>query len=351
MTDSGTPIWESTLVRPDSPLKEVIETVDRCGLQVALVVSESGELLGIMTDGNIRRSVLAGVTLDTEIRTVMNANPLTAPEGMSRSEMLSLLRSRGLHHLPVVDSQGRVVGLVTSDSLRGWDRRENWVILLAGGTGKRLRPLTEHRPKPLVPVQGRPILDHILEGLADQGFTRVFISVNYLADKIEEYAGSGERWGVDISYLTEDEPLGTAGPISVLPELPTQPIIVINGDILTQADLRCMLDFHHESGDSATMAVREYDIQIPYGVVTATAGKVDGIDEKPIHSFFVSAGIYVLSPGALSRLEPSTRCDMPTLLERLIGEGERVGTYPMREYWIDVGHLDELERANREWGV
>jgi NDP-sugar pyrophosphorylase family protein len=223
------------------------------------------------------------------------------------------------------------------------------VVLMAGGLGTRLQPLTDECPKPLLAVGGRPILETILESFAEQGFKRIFLSVNHKAEMIRSHFGAGERWGVQVEYLHESIRLGTAGALSLLPERPTTPVVVMNGDLLTRTNFDNLLRFHNAQDAIATMAVREYDFQVPYGVVRLNGANIESIEEKPVQRFFVNAGIYTLSPEALDYLPIQTMFDMPNLFEHLIAAGKTTAAYPLREYWLDIGRLEELERAQREW--
>lgn len=342
--------WKDVVVSPETPLGAVIAKVDASGLQVALVVAPDDSLLGVLTDGNIRRAILAGKGLQVPVSAIMSVMPTTVGVSTPRDEMLGLMRRKVLHHLPLVDEDGRVVGLVTLDELIGAIERPNWVVLMAGGLGTRLQPLTDECPKPLLPVGGKPILESILESFAEQGFKHIFLSVNYRAEMVRNHFGGGERWGVQVAYLHESTRLGTAGALSLLPEKPTAPIVVMNGDLLTRTNYDNLLQFHNAQGAIATMAVREYDFQVPYGVVRLNGVHIEAIEEKPVQRFFVNAGIYALSPEALDYLPAETFFDMPALFERLIAAGKTTAAYPLREYWLDIGRLEEFERAQREWG-
>lgn len=341
--------WKDVIVSPDTTLGEAIAKVDSAGLQVALVLAADTSLLGILTDGNIRRAILAGKGLQVPVSTVMNVRPTTVTASTPRDEMLALMRRKVLHHLPVVDDAGRIVGLVTLDEIIGASHRPNWVVLMAGGLGTRLQPLTDDCPKPLLEVGGKPILETILESFAEQGFKQIFLSVNYKAEMIRNHFGSGDRWGVQVEYLHEGPHLGTAGALSLLPERPTAPVVVMNGDLLTRPNFDNILQFHLAQGAVATMVVREYDFQVPYGVVRLNGTRIESIEEKPVQKFFVNAGIYVLSPKALEYLPAGTCFDMPVLFEQLVAAGKTVSAYPLREYWLDIGRLDDFERAQREW--
>jgi YD repeat-containing protein len=341
--------WNQVVVTMQTSLGETIARVDATGIQMALVCDPDGRLAGVLTDGDIRRAILRGKPLSIPVGEVMNPHPTMAPAETPRDHILSMMRRHVFHHLPLVDDQGRVQELVTLNDLIGAVERPNWVVLMAGGLGARLRPLTEDCPKPMLPVGGKPILESILESFAEQGFRRFFLSVNYRAEMVRSHFGDGEKWGVQVEYLHETERLGTAGALSLLPERPTAPMVVMNGDLLTRAAFDNLLHFHTAQGALATMAVREYDFQVPYGVVRLDGAHIESIEEKPVHKFFVNAGIYVLSPRALEHLPCDGYFDMPTLFERLLEQNERVSAYPLHEYWLDIGRIEEFERAQREW--
>lgn len=341
--------WKDVIVLPETPLADAIAKVDASGLQVALVLAWDGQLLGVLTDGNVRRAILAGKSLQVPVSEVMNPHPTVMPASTPRDEMLALMRRASIHHIPLIDDVQRVVGLATLDELIGVADRPNWVVLMAGGLGTRLQPLTDDCPKPLLIVGGKPILETILESFAEQGFKQIFLSVNYKAEMIRDHFGAGERWGVQLDYLHEDTRLGTAGALSLLPKKPTAPIVVMNGDLLTRTSFDKLLQFHQAQGAAATMAVREYDFQVPYGVVRLDGARIEAIEEKPVQRFFVNAGIYALSPEALDHLPAKIFFDMPTLFEQLIAAGKATAAYPLREYWLDIGRLEEFERAQREY--
>lgn len=342
--------WQKNVVSPQTPLGDTIAKIDTSGTQLALVLNDDGYLVGVMTDGDVRRAILRGHQLTTPTAEVMNPYPHTASVGTPREELLALMRRHVFHHLPLLDNDGRVAGLVTLDELIGAVERPNWVVLMAGGLGTRLRPLTENCPKPMLPIGDKPILESILENFVEQGFRRFFISVNYRAEMIRNHFGDGSRWGASIEYLHEDKPLGTAGALSLLPEVPDKPFFVMNGDLLTRANFDGMLRFHQEHEATATMAVREYDFQVPYGVVCLDEERIVAIEEKPVKRFFVSAGIYILDPTALDYIPAGNVLDMPVLFEKLMHAGRPTSAYPLREYWLDIGRLEEFERAQCEWG-
>ncbi len=342
------------LIAPETAILEAIEKIDSGAVQTALVVDGEGRLLGTVTDGDVRRGILKGVPLAAPVSGIMNTEPIAVENTTSRSAILRLMRQWEIGQIPVVDADERVVGLETIAELIRAAQPDTWVVLMAGGLGQRLRPLTEETPKPLLPVGGKPLLETLVESFARQGFHRLFLSVNYKAEMFKAHFGDGARWGVAIEYLHEDRPMGTAGSLSLLPGRPEDPLIVMNADLLTSVDFRCLLDFHESHAADATMCVREYAFQVPYGVAEICNHRLVGVSEKPRHQFFVNAGIYVLGPVALGLIPDDEPFDMPRLFETLIARDGAAAVFPIREYWRDVGHFADLERAQgdfaREFG-
>lgn len=339
----------SLCVAPDATILDAIRRIDGASQQITLVVDGERRLVGTVTDGDIRRAILRGLPLTAPVEQVMTTNPHIALSGASDSDLLRLMRVLKIHQLPLVDEERRVVGIRTLDSLLQGRRYTNPVVLMAGGLGSRLYPLTESTPKPMLTVGGKPLLETILEKFIDHGFSRFYISLNYRGDIIREYFGDGCRWGVEIEYLEERERMGTAGCLTLLPELPTEPFIVMNGDILTSISFSQILQFHVNAGSVATMALHEHTLQVPYGVVEVEDHHLVRITEKPEYRFFVNAGIYVLNPEALGLIPQNTFFDMPVLLDRIIAEKRKVSAFPIREYWIDIGSPHDLKRAESEF--
>ena len=337
------------LVGPQAAIYDAIACIDRSGVQIALVVDAAGRLMGTLTDGDIRRAVLRNLPLTTPVVEVMTRNPRMAPAGSDDTKLFRLMRALQIRHLPLVDEDGRVVGLRTLEGLLQSPRRPNQVVLMAGGLGSRLRPLTQAVPKPMLPVGGKPLLETILETFIDQGFWRFAISLNYLAQTIIGHFGDGAHWGVEIEYLEEPARMGTAGSLTLLKERPDEPFLVMNGDILTAVDFRQMLQFHLENEAVATMALHEYTLQIPYGVIEVRDHRLVGITEKPTHHHFINAGIYVLDPAAWDRIPKGAYFDMPELFQTLINEGRTTVAFPIREYWLDIGQPQDLQRAESEF--
>lgn len=336
------------VVAPDTSIRTALMHLDRGGLQIVFVEDGTGRLVGAVSDGDIRRGLLSGSALEDRIDSVMNRKPATVPPTASQHDVDALKSRRGIRVVAVVDDDGRMVDVV-GDQERIATPLETPVVLMAGGRGQRLYPLTKDIPKPLVPLGDVPMIDIILGRLHDQGFRRVHVSVNHLGHLIEEHLGDGAAHGMEIMYLHEPAPLGTAGALAQLRDRVALPFVVMNSDLLTQVDLRRMLAFHQGTGATATIGAREYGFEIPFGVIRREGDDVVALAEKPYHSELVSAGIYVLEPSALETLATDEYCDMPTLLARLMDAGSRVGAFEIHEEWIDVGRPDDLERARQAW--
>lgn len=341
--------WERTLVGPDTSLREAMRAIDRASSQMALVVDAQRRLLGTLSDGDARRALLKGLSLDDSVSVAMHRSPTVAAAGETRQAMLATMRRGGLHQMPVLDAQGVVVGMEVLDDFLKAPNRPNWVVIMAGGMGKRLEQLTRDTPKPMLRVGSRPLLETIVRGYAAQGFRRFYFAVNYKAEQIEQHFGDGSRFDVEIRYLRENQRLGTAGALSLMPERPAQPVLVTNADLLTKEDFGYLLDQHEASGADATMAVRNYEMQVPFGVVRECDGRIQGIDEKPVQRFTVSAGIYALSPHLLELVPRNTYYDMPALFEAATAQGLTARCHRIDGYWLDIGRLPDYERANLEF--
>lgn len=344
--------WQAVILDPKDRLEKAIQVLDRESLRIVLVADEQQRLLGTVTDGDIRRALIRHCSMDTYLAEVMFKNPTTATAGDEREAILAMMRNKDLLQVPIVDKNRKIVGLETLQHILEKEKLDNPVFLMAGGFGKRLRPLTNNTPKPLLKVGSKPILETILTQFIDAGFHNFFISTHFKAEKVSAHFGDGSKWGVSIQYVHEDTPLGTAGALGLLPNnVPKLPLIMMNGDLLTKVNFQHLLQFHLEHMGKATMCVREYDFQVPYGVIETVGNKITSIVEKPVHKFFVNAGIYVLEPELIDQVDGLKYLDMPTLLESQIESGEQINSFPLHEYWLDIGHVDEYERANREINV
>lgn len=337
--------WKKTLVPANSTIVEVIKSLEQSGLQIALVVSEDGSLIGTMTDGDIRRGLLRDLHLNSPIESLIYRSPLVAPPDLVRETVLQIMQANKKNQMPIVDENRRVVGLHVWDELLAPAKRPNLMIIMAGGKGERLQPLTKNCPKPLLPVRGKAILEHIIDRAKAEGFTNIVLAIHYLGQMIEEHFGDGGRFDVQIEYLREESPLGTAGAIGLLRSRPEAAFVVSNGDVLTDIRYGELLDFHHRHGATATMAVQRYEWEHPFGVVETQGVEIVGFEEKPVMRSYVNAGVYVLEPEVLDALVPGEHCDMPTLFSRMKERGRRTIVYPMHEPWLDVGRVEDLERA------
>jgi dTDP-glucose pyrophosphorylase len=342
---------KSIIINQSGTIKDAIEAINSATLQIALVVDDREVLKGTVTDGDVRRGLIRGLPLDAKVTEIMNSHPFSLDEGVSSEHALDFMRMHKIRHVPILNKKGRVVRLDTFDTLFQPEERDNWVILMAGGEGIRLKPLTEVCPKPMLEIGNRPILETIIRELKKQGFRKFFISVNYMAEVIANHFGDGSKWGVEIDYIYEDKKLGTAGSISLLPQKATKPILVMNGDLLTKVDFRNLFHFHEEHSADLTMGVREYEFQVPYGVVQLEEEKIISIDEKPVQKFFVNAGIYLMNPELVNLIPLNRHFDMPSLYTIAINHEKNAVAYPIREYWVDIGRFSDLERANLEFEV
>jgi dTDP-glucose pyrophosphorylase len=341
--------WKQILLKPDNTLEEAIKTLHEGGCRITLIIDDDGKLLGTLTDGDVRRALIKHISMDDLVVEVMNNKPETALKSDQRRQILSMMRKKKFLHMPIVNEQGVLVGLETLQHLIKNISYDNPVLLMAGGFGTRLLPLTKETPKPLLKVGKLPILETIITQFIDAGFHNFYISTHYKSEMVRKHFGDGSAWGVSIQYIHETKPMGTAGSLGLLPrDIQDLPILVMNGDLLTKVNFEHLLEFHKEQGGVATMCVREYDFQVPYGVIESKECRITSIVEKPVHQFFVNAGIYVLNPALVKSVDGKTYLDMPSLLKSRIENGEQVDTFPLHEYWIDIGHLEEFERANRE---
>jgi dTDP-glucose pyrophosphorylase/predicted transcriptional regulator len=335
---------------PNDCLRDAIKAIEINIAKIVFIIDDKECLVGSVSDGDIRRALLIGGDLDSPISKIMNPNPVVAhSDNYSNKHVLKLMKDNDLRYIPILNGQNKIQSIQTAEDFQKKDLKDNWVFLMAGGLGERLYPLTQTKPKPLLTVGNKPILENILESFIDHGFRNFFVSVNYKANMIEDYFGDGRKWGVEIQYIRESKPLGTGGSLGLLPNVPEKPIIMMNGDILTKVNFEKLLDFHHKNNSIATMCIRKYDYQIPYGTVVVDNQKVTSIIEKPIHNFFVNAGIYVLEPEILNGMKKNLYQDMPNLLEKLMQNKKQVSAFPLHEYWLDIGQMDDLERAQSDY--
>lgn len=336
---------ERFTVPTGAPLLEALYILDESGIGAALVVDAAECLIGIVTDGDIRRAILAGISLAEQVDRCCNSDFVSVSSAARRTEVLDLMQARGLRHIPVVDADGHLLGMHLLKQLIGCDPKPNWAVVMAGGKGTRLRPITEHLPKPMVKVAGRPILERIVLNLVSHGFRQIFLSVNYMAEVIEEHFGTGERFGCRIDYLHEDTPLGTGGALALLPSTPEHDVLVMNGDLVVQTNFGRMLQFHAQGQFHATMAAKLYSHQVPYGCLNCSGNKLVGIEEKPVLDKRINAGIYLLSPAAVATV-PSRFFPITELFNNALENGLPCGVFEIEDEWSDVGQPRDYLAAN-----
>lgn len=342
--------WKKISVKTTATMKEVLMTISEGNMQIALVVDNDCHLAGTVTDGDIRRALLRGDGLETPIGALMNDNPLTGLLDEDESLWQRTMQRHTLRHLPLLDANGCVVGLARFE-LPKEPKRDNPVVLMAGGLGTRLHPLTHSQPKPLLEVGSKPILETIIENFSDHGFHNIYLCINYKGEMIKQYFGDGSRWDVEIEYIEEHKRMGTAGALSLLPNKPDAPFFVMNSDLLTKVDFVRLLHFHQKQSACATMCTREYTHQIPYGVINLEGHDVVNMVEKPTQRFSVNAGIYVLEPETLDDIPTDVFFDMPSLINTLLENNKSVSSFPIHEYWIDIGRMKEFEQAHEDYNT
>ncbi len=340
--------WRQAILPHNSSIHDVITNLNKVAIKIVIVVNEEGKLEGTISDGDIRRGLLRGLDINSPIESIVYRNPIVVSPDMKRETVRQLMGVNKIQQVPVVDAQNNVIGLHLWDEVAIPPARNNLMVIMAGGKGNRLRPLTENCPKPMLRVSGKPILEHIIERAKSEGFTQFVLAIHYLGNIVEEYFGNGDRMQVKIDYLREQSPLGTAGALSLLNTCLEAPFVVTNGDVLTDIHYGELLDFHIRHNAIATMAVRVHEWQHPYGVVQTKGIDIIGFEEKPLHRSHINAGVYALNPESLSFLDKDSHCDMPTLFERLQTKAKRTLAYPIHEPWLDVGRPDDLSRANSD---
>jgi dTDP-glucose pyrophosphorylase len=336
------------VIRDNGTIRDAFVSLDASGVQVVLVTDAMQRIVGLVTDGDLRRALLNGATLADPISPHMRGEFKWVSPDARRDDVLDLMQALRISEVPILDDARRAVGLHLLHDVVGRTSRKNWAVVMAGGRGTRLAPLTDTIPKPMLRVAGRPILERIVLQLVGAGITRIFLAVNYLAHVIEEHFGSGARFGCTIEYLRETQPLGTAGAIALLPEVPARSILVMNGDLMTQAHVGSLLDFHESGDHAATVAVRRYMHNVPFGCIDLDGTRVTGLEEKPTLQKIVNAGIYALTPAFVQKISAAGPVTMPELLSRCIAEGGSIGAWEVEDDWIDVGQREQLDKARGE---
>jgi len=339
------------LVREGATLRETLECITKSGKQLALVVDATGRLVGLATDGDLRKAILRGVSLEAPVEQAMNRTPVVAEPGLSPSAALALMRRRSIRQVPLVDAQRRVVDLLFFDELVAPPSLPNAAVIMAGGEGKRLRPLTDSTPKPMLRVGGKPLLEIMIERLRAAGIQKILLVLHYKRHVIEAHFGDGARFGVTIRYHYEAAPRGTAGSLHEalnFPGFTDHPLLVVNGDILTKCNFKDMLDFHTQNHAHMTVGTVPYTVDLPYGILEIDGERLAGVKEKPSLDFVINSGIYVVDPMVLVAMGPGAVKDMPDLIADVMSRQRRVVAFPIREYWLDVGRLDDFHKAERD---
>ena len=337
------------VVQRDDTMRRAREAIDESGLQMVAVIDRRRQLCGVITDSDVRRAILKGMSTEALAEDLMNKDPIVGALDQSTEDLISVMRAKRLHGVPIVDSQRQFIEIKLLRNLEEPNKLSNRVVLMAGGLGTRLRPLTATTPKPLLKVGEKPIIQTQIERMRDAGFRHFYISVNYRGDMIKNFFEDGASFGVEISYLEEDERAGTAGALSLIEESLVDPLIVMNGDLLTKVDFNGLLEYHRAHRALATMCVKEYRYEVPFGVVETDEEKIIKISEKPIHEFFINAGIYALNAEVLTTIPAATFYDMPHLFENLIKQDKNACAFPIIEYWADIGTESDFELANKDY--
>lgn len=337
-------------LKKSASVHKCLEVVNQNKQGIALVVDAQGRLIGTVTDGDIRRFILAGRSIEEPVSSVMWANPLTAPLGTSEKELRELMSKHLVRNIPILDKAGHPCKVVDIRDIVFEEGVGQSAIIMAGGEGERLRPITDDIPKPMIKVGGKPILENIINAFARSGIFNIYISLNYKAEIIENYFKDGSDYGVKISYLKESKKLGTAGALTLLSEISSRPLLVINGDVITKTNFLRLIEFHNQHRCVMTVASIQYMFKVPYGVLDLSGHYLLGIKEKPQQNFLCNAGIYMINPEVIPLIPKDTEFNMTDLIKELVRKGLPVTTFPIHEYWIDIGQMNDLRKAQNDIG-
>ena len=329
-------------------IKQAMKIISNGAIQIAIAVDKKGKLIGTLTDGDIRSGFLNGLNLNSPVKSIIFKKPIIVKENFAKDKLMNLALSKKIYQIPVVDKNGKVQGIYVLDELINIKSKSNIVVIMAGGKGMRLRPLTNNIPKPMLKVGNKPILQILVEKFEHSGYKNFIICVNYKSKIIKDYFGDGKKFGVKIEYIHEKKRMGTVGAISLIKKKLQEPFFVINGDLLTNLNFEKLFDFHIKHNSKATMCVKEYNIDSPYGEVTINDKNILSIEEKPRHKVFVNAGVYLLDPKCIN-LIPKKFYDMNTLFKKIIFKKYKTLSFPLEEYWLDIGRFDDYKKANLEY--
>ena len=341
--------FRAASLAPQSSVRDAVSAIEAGHKGIAFVLAPDGRLLGTVTDGDVRRAILRGLTLDSPAAEIMKADPLTVRVGETPARLRLLMERTLVRWIPVLDAKGRLVDVALHPAAVEVKPLPNRVVIMAGGLGSRLKPLTEETPKPLLPLGDRPILEILIEQLQSSGLREVTLAVNYKADDIRARVGDGSRLGVRVEYVQESRALGTAGALRLVRLEGSYPLLVLNADLLTKVDFRQLLEYHRAGGYAMTLCVRRHTVQVPFGVIELDGQRIAEIEEKPSKEYLVNAGIYVLDPAVLRLIPEGEHYDMPDLTRHLVQGGKPVGSFPIHEYWLDIGRLSDYRQAELDY--
>ncbi len=338
-------------IKAEDSIKIAMAAIDRGARGIALIVDDEQRLLGTVTDGDVRRAILRGVSLEEPVKAIMNSHYTFVSPDYSRTFITTIFQTRGIMQIPVLDDEMRVVDIIFYHDFFDDTAKENWAIIMAGGLGTRLHPLTQEVPKPMLRVGAKPIIETIIDQLKSYGYMNIVLCLNYKADIIRNYFQDGTNFGVNIKYVSERKRLGTAGALKLAREYISKPFFVLNGDILTKLNFEQFMQFHVNNGNSITIGTKQYEIQIPYGVVDLKDEKVVNLKEKPCSSYFISGGMYCLDPETIDRIPEDEYFDITQLISEYLDAGRKVGSFPITEYWMDIGQIDDYNQAKADYEV
>ncbi len=336
-------------VSPDFSIKEAMKAMDSSSMETILVIDENQRLIGLVSDGDIRRAILSGVELNEKIGRIMNQNFTAVPCSTPIKDIIRLMKKHYFKQMPIVDEDRKVIDIVLLKDIITQKSKDNYVVLMAGGMGSRLRPLTDDLPKPMLKVGEKPILEIIMNQFKNYGFTNFIISINYKADIVEGYFGDGSDFDINIQYVRETKRLGTAGCLKLIEQSLSKPFYVMNGDLLTRLDFEDMLKFHVANKFDMTMGVRQYEYQIPYGVIDIDGNSISAITEKPVNNCTINAGVYCVSPELIEYIPKNEYYDITSLITTCLHDRRKIGSYHIKDYWMDIGRIEDYNKANTEY--
>lgn len=340
--------FKKLMIASDEKIFKAIEILDNTEKKIVLVTDEKKRLLGTITDGDIRRGLIKKIEIDQSVNKIMNKKPIYISHHISRNDALNIMKDKDILHLPITDKEKKIIDIYFANESTAIQMK-NTVLLMAGGFGKRLFPITAKIPKPMIKIGGKPILERIIENFKGYGFVNFEISTHYLPSKIKNYFKDGKKWNINISYINEDQPLGTAGSIALIKNKDSLPIILANGDIITDLNFEELLKFHNKHNAEITLVIKEYNVQVPYGVVETNNLSIKKIHEKPNQKFHINSGVYVINRSIIKNLKKNKALSMSDLINKSIKLRKKIMAFPIHEQWIDVGEYAQLDKARKNY--